>query len=210
LTLYFSTTAQICVDARAGLYFSISRGSDTPSQKATHKEGCSRFLQQQFQKILPRQKRGRKTMRPWAPDDTTWLINHWRTEPASRIGRDLHRTRSAVCGKVNRLRRDGAELPKIVFKPAPKPPKKRKKRIRNKRLAVAPPPLEFIPPPPPSLTPGEPCTIYDLNNFRCHWPLGAIDEPATEYCGALVTDGRVYCPHHHRIAHSQWQRGAAW
>ena len=43
----------------------------------------------------------------WNPEDTKWLQAKWQTMSASQIAKELHRTRSAICGKIGRLRRAG-------------------------------------------------------------------------------------------------------
>ena len=67
-----------------------------------------------------------------------------------------------------------------------------------------------VKPSPPSLTfdgtPAplnvRPCSIFELDATRCHWPLGGFEKSATEFCGAPTT-GRRYCAHHLRLAHGQ-------
>jgi hypothetical protein len=44
------------------------------------------------------------------------------------------------------------------------------------------------------------CTLMELNNHSCHWPLWGLDTPAVKfYCGAPVA-GKVYCAAHHQTA----------
>jgi hypothetical protein len=69
----------------------------------------------------------------------------------------------------------------------------------NKSLPVVNPPLKS-PPPPPSPAPN-PCSIYELTNRRCHWPLGKVSDVAALYCGAKAVRGCPWCAHHLMIAH---------
>ena len=44
------------------------------------------------------------------------------------------------------------------------------------------------------------CSILELDQTRCHWPLGEVNAIATEFCGGAAVPGRRYCPHHLRMA----------
>jgi len=69
-------------------------------------------------------------------------------------------------------------------------------------------PVQIIPivqsskPPPPCdnsfMT--QPCSIYELDENRCHWPLGSIEERATMFCGLNSEPERSYCWHHLRAS----------
>jgi len=50
----------------------------------------------------------RVDMSTWTDEEIHTLISLWPTSSASQIGARLHRPRSAICGKVMRLRREGA------------------------------------------------------------------------------------------------------
>jgi len=41
-----------------------------------------------------------------------------------------------------------------------------------------------------------PCAILELDDSRCHWPLGEMHRVATQFCGGAATPGRRYCAHH--------------
>ena len=43
------------------------------------------------------------------------------------------------------------------------------------------------------------CSILELDQTRCHWPLGE-STIATEFCGGAAVPGRRYCPHQLRMA----------
>jgi hypothetical protein len=44
------------------------------------------------------------------------------------------------------------------------------------------------------------CSLIELDDGQCRWPLGTVAEVATMFCGGAVDPGRVYCRHHWRMA----------
>jgi GcrA cell cycle regulator len=131
-------------------------------------------------------------MPQWKPDQIDRLKRVWNYMTASQIGKELGKSRSAICGKAHRLGLAGNgkhleidphlhptprphKAPIIVIKPKPKPK------------------------PPPVST--DPCPLLELDDTRCHWPLGELLEPAEMFCGAQAVDGRPYCADHCRMAY---------
>jgi hypothetical protein len=49
----------------------------------------------------------------------------------------------------------------------------------------------------------QPCSILELDQTRCHWPLGDIEAVAVLFCGGVAVPGRCYCAHHLWIARGQ-------
>jgi GcrA cell cycle regulator len=145
----------------------------------------------------------------WTSKDIDELIALWREKyTESEIGRELRRTRSAVAGKIKRVRDGGAELD---YHPQPKSTGPRK-RIRNGRYvrkskppmrsaqpAKAPIMFDDDSPAPPDLNL---CAITDLNDSNCHWPIGTPGLNGFHFCGAEALQGRPYCAHHCRIAYT--------
>ena len=43
---------------------------------------------------------------------------------------------------------------------------------------------------------GEGVRLWDLRSNSCHWPLGALSEPAEFFCGAPTTTACSYCQEH--------------
>jgi GcrA cell cycle regulator len=151
-------------------------------------------------------------MTDWPGEDIDVLIAMWREHCSEgEIARELRRTRSAVAGKIKRVRDGGAELD---FHPQIKNPNPRK-RIRNGRYVRKSKPPPIVPaqpakapimfdvdddsPPPPDLNL---CTIADLDDSNCHWPIGTPGLNGFHFCGAEALYGRPYCAHHSRIAYT--------
>ena len=44
------------------------------------------------------------------------------------------------------------------------------------------------------------CSLIELDDNQCRWPLGDVHRVATMFCGGAVEPGRAYCGHHWRMA----------
>lgn len=144
---------------------------------------------------------------------------------ASQIASELGEvTRNAVIGKVHRLGLSGRTK---AATPAPARPRTEAKRpdrpeaarpqrpatIGNTALAQE---LDEAPEEAPAPAPapavqdnvvpmGQRCTIMNLTESTCRWPLG---EPGTEsfhFCGGKANPGMPYCQTHARIAYQPVQ-----
>ncbi|QFR34343.1 GcrA family cell cycle regulator [Ancylobacter sp. TS-1] len=137
---------------------------------------------------------------------------------ASQIAAELGGvTRNAVIGKVHRLGLSGRA--KAI---ASNTPRQRKPRpapsggsrpvvVGNTALAavmrpmVEPEPVE-LPDPVANVIPmAERCTILDLTEFTCRWPVGEPGKSDFFYCGSRTKTGMPYCAYHARIAYQPVQ-----
>ncbi|TCT08255.1 GcrA family cell cycle regulator [Aquabacter spiritensis] len=137
---------------------------------------------------------------------------------ASQIATELGGiTRNAVIGKVHRLglsgrvKAAGPARPRKAQTEAPAPrPASRPAFSGNTALAQAlEPVVEQAPRPAPvagNVVPmGQRCTIMNLTEATCRWPVG---EPGTEsfyFCGGRTVSGLPYCTHHARMAYQPSQ-----
>ena len=117
--------------------------------------------------------------------------------------RDLRRRvreAEASFAKAKRLRHDGL-LPDVVEKHFEVKPVPRPTRVgaEKKILARKPPSLSArnVIEPPLEM---RPCSLLELNETDCHWPLGELHEVAALFCGASKGPGFPYCGHHLRMA----------
>jgi GcrA cell cycle regulator len=130
----------------------------------------------------------------WTDEEIRELITLWPTSSASQIASQLHRPRNAVVGKVKRLRQEGV-LPRDVIKHYEAKPARPWKPISPGNLNI--PVKDIAIEVPLSM---QPCSIIELDDSRCRWPLGEVHQVAVLFCGgAAVTDG-PYCTHHLRMA----------
>jgi GcrA cell cycle regulator len=52
---------------------------------------------------------------------------------------------------------------------------------------------------------GQRCTILQLNEATCHWPLGDPSSTDFSFCGGTTVTGRPYCAYHCRVAYQPVQ-----
>lgn len=143
----------------------------------------------------------------------------------SEIGAELGTTRNAVIGKVHRLglataRRPGRTAPReIKIKTRREPPVP--KRYRRNFTPLAPRaatmaeriqarvldlnPTEIVNTTPRHFDMDIPveqrCTLMQLNDSKCRWPIGEVGTPDFYFCGAIPVEGLPYCACHSRIAY---------
>lgn len=138
---------------------------------------------------------------------------------ASQIAAELGGvTRNAVIGKVHRLGLSGRA--KAIAAPAPRPRKPRPAAASpvsrpmvqgNTALAqvvrpvMEPEPEELPDPVSNVVAMTERCTILDLTEFTCRWPVGEPGKSDFFYCGSRTKTGLPYCSFHSRIAYQPVQ-----
>ncbi len=150
---------------------------------------------------------------------------------ATAIGNELGVTRNAVIGKLARLgvplagawtvpmapRIKPPPMPKVIRANPPHPephhrPATRRTVIRPERAGIYGGEVETVDIPearelPPDSSPFA-CTIVDLTDEICRWPIGDPSNIATfRYCGDEAIGGKVYCHRHHWVAHKPYARG---
>lgn len=138
---------------------------------------------------------------------------------ASQIAAELGGvTRNAVIGKVHRLGLSGRA--KAAASPAPRPRKPRPaattqvmRPMVQGNTALAPV-VETVTAPEPEVAAdpvakvipmGGGCTILDLTEFTCRWPVGDPGKGDFHYCGSRSKTGLPYCAYHARIAYQPVQ-----
>ncbi|WP_249791513.1 GcrA family cell cycle regulator [Bradyrhizobium sp. SRL28] len=140
---------------------------------------------------------------PWTTGEISLLIGLWPTASATQISKRLNRSRGSVCGKAMRLRSDGA-LPADVEKHFEMNPAVQMRPVPVITTAKSILPIEANVPPPDMRR----CSLIELDDNQCRWPLGDVHRVATMFCGGAVEPGRAYCGHHWRMAcHSRAHTG---
>lgn len=129
-------------------------------------------------------------------------------------------TRNAVIGKVHRLGLSGRA--KAAAPAAPARPRKPREEAEvrpqrpltqgNTALAAEPEAaVEPTPAPAPETAPdnvvvmAQRCTIMNLTESTCRWPLGEPGTEAFHFCGGKSRPGSPYCAHHARMAYQPVQ-----
>jgi hypothetical protein len=135
------------------------------------------------------------------------IPNHWTEEQVEKlkvlfkeglsykqIAIELHKTRNAISGKVDRLGLDRIKV--VVEEPkVPTQPKVKKHKMRTRLEIINPPQIPKL---------GQ-CDVMELHSGRCHWPLwpntGITPVSEKFYCGE-ITGGFPYCADHAKLSYS--------
>ena len=155
----------------------------------------------------------RPEMQTWTDDRVELLKKLWADGlSASQIAGELGGiTRNAVIGKVHRLGLSGR-----AKAPSSSMPRQRKPRapsmyraprpMMRGNTALAMPAYDYEAEPEPELLEniipiGQRCTLLELDNEKCHWPIGDPGQPDFFFCGGKTGAGTPYCGYHARIAY---------
>ena len=139
-------------------------------------------------------------MIPWTAQEISLLIGLWPNASVTQISKQLNRSRGSICGKAMRLRRDDL-MPGDVEKhfevnPAQTRPGCALTTVTSITPAKPTPPVDASVPPPKMRC----CSLLELDDGQCRWPLGPLAGVATLFCGSAVEPGRAYCGHHWQMA----------
>ena len=131
-------------------------------------------------------------MSAWSDSETDTLTRMWPKASAAQIASHLHRSRASVCRKAQWLRQHGLLPPDVEkhFEVDPWWPG-----------GARPEPVHRVMPakPTPDVDDSlamQPCALRELDDSRCHWPLGRLEQRAMLFCGGVTETGRRYCAHH--------------
>ena len=156
----------------------------------------------------------RPDMQTWTDDRVERLKKLWADGlSASQIAGELGGiTRNAVIGKVHRLGLSGR-----AKAPSSSMPRQRKPRAPSMFRAPRPmmrgntalahmPAYDYEPDSEPepieNIIPiGQRCTLLELDQEKCHWPIGDPGQPDFFFCGGKTTTGTPYCGYHGRVAY---------
>ena len=131
---------------------------------------------------------------------------------ASQIAAELGGiTRNAVIGKVHRLGLSGRAKSPSSSAPRPRKPRAPGHMMRLPRpsmrgnTALAPiyeTDLEAEPELIENIIPiGQRCTLLELNESKCRWPIGDPGTAEFFFCGGPPLEGVPYCSYHSRVAY---------
>ena len=151
----------------------------------------------------------------WTDDRVELLKKLWSDGlSASRIAGELGGiSRNSVIGKVHRLGLAGR-----AKNPSTSMPRQRKPRSHGTLMRVVRPgirgntalaPMHSYEPelePEPELIENiipmrQRCSILELTESKCHWPIGDPNSPDFFFCGGKTVEGLPYCGYHSRIAY---------
>lgn len=156
-----------------------------------------------------------KRAETWTDDRVELLKKLWSDGlSASQIAAELGGiTRNAVIGKVHRLGLSGRAKAPSSTAPRPRKPRAASQMFRaprpmmrgNTALATMPA-YDYEPEPEPEVVEniipiGQRCTLLELNDDKCHWPIGDPGQPDFFFCGGKTNTGVPYCGYHSRVAY---------
>lgn len=141
----------------------------------------------------------------WTTERIQALKQHFEAGLTCReIAAELGLTRNAVIGKISRLalvRDNGGDSRRIVraeTKPGGRPvPKLRRRFLR----AVSSEPEVPAVAEPKVVNVENGCTLFELSNERCRWPISTPGAEDFCFCGSTPLDGSPYCANHCRMAY---------
>lgn len=153
----------------------------------------------------------------WTDERVELLKKLWNEGlSASQIAAELGGiTRNAVIGKVHRLGLSGrakapsSSMPRVRKARAPSQMFRSVRGSLRGNTALATqlvPVYEIEPEPEPELIEniipiGQRCTLLELNDSKCKWPIGDPGHADFFFCGGNTVAGLPYCAYHCRIAY---------
>ena len=118
-----------------------------------------------------------------------------------------HLTRNAMIGKAHRL-----NLPRRGHTPA-RPDRRVHRKRRTARVFVPQPKPKPLPIPKiddRDIALSQRCTLLQLTNETCRWPVGEPNKQGFFFCGAEPVEGKPYCAGHCRRAYEKnWRYARA-
>lgn len=141
------------------------------------------------------------------------------------IGAALGMTRHAVAGKAFRLglpKREVSQSPRRSRGGQGRADRDRSTTMRIKKLRVRGPAnggaqiVEcVVREPDPEIAEfnaavpiGQRCTLLELTDETCHFPIGEVGDPGFFFCGAAIPEGSIYCGYHARVCYQPLVRPA--
>ena len=124
-----------------------------------------------------------------------------------QIAREIGVSRNAVIGKINRhglsrfKRAPGAPPGRAVTAKLVRPRLVSQRRILHALLVESP--LPVVAPPVDSTNR---CSLLDLQQGHCRWPISDPRADDFGFCGNRQVDGLPYCPAHARMAYNSGAR----
>jgi len=140
----------------------------------------------------------------WTDDRVELLTKLWGDGlSASQIGAELGGiSRNSVISKVHRL-----GLPPRRERPSTQAKNNRRIKTAAKQAMDRFFGTKSLPPPQPqeiienTIPIGQRCSILELTEGKCHWPIGDPSSSDFFFCGGKTIEGLPYCGYHSRIAY---------
>lgn len=161
-----------------------------------------------------------KTSEVWTEEAEKVIIELWdKGFSGYQISVALKTTRSAILGKISRMRRKGMTFQrsynpsKVKGKVKPPTPVNLPpitisvQALKIKKPEPAPKPIVIVAPEPPPYN-GRPITIMETTNFTCKYSVSGSRAPNYLFCGA-PTYKNSYCKHHYDVCYTPHKKANA-
>jgi GcrA cell cycle regulator len=145
----------------------------------------------------------------WTNERTELLKGHFAAGLTCRqIAAEIGVSRNAVIGKLSRLglTRDDKPCPEARQKKAAKG--RRARSVPRLQYEILRTVYEGEPAIGAPVVSEHRCSLFELSNARCRWPVSMEEEPFA-FCGNTPIDGLPYCPGHTRLAYRSLARRAS-
>jgi len=136
----------------------------------------------------------------WTIERIELLKIHFQAGLSCReIANQIGVSRNAVIGKISRL---NLTRDKVGREPLPKKPAAKSQRSRAFRILRALPATEpEAEPELESIHNGHCCSLFELSEQRCRWPISTPGAEDFRFCGNPPVEGLPYCAGHSRLAY---------
>jgi GcrA cell cycle regulator len=141
----------------------------------------------------------------WTDERVELLKNHFAAGLSCReIAADIGVSRNAVIGKLSRL-----DLTRRTDRDERRAKRKSFERARGRKasprqqyeMLAAIYGEQEAPPPDEPISAANRCSLLELNELKCRWPIGTPGGEDFCFCGNASLDGRPYCLGHARLAY---------
>jgi GcrA cell cycle regulator len=149
----------------------------------------------------------------WTPERIEQLRTHVINGlTCSQIAAEIGVTRNAVIGKIHRLGLTPVRPPGAPARLHP--PRERRSRLwplrsRPRRSGAEGPLVQDGPYGAPQVESIRPCSLLDLAQGKCRWPIGGPESGNFAFCGNEAVSGLSYCAGHSRMAYRYGARRSA-
>lgn len=142
-------------------------------------------------------------LQTWTTERVEALKIHFQAGLSCReIAAEIGVSRNAVIGKISRLNliRDKGGVIRAVNKEPATPRPRGAQKLRQILLKSFPPQPEAQAVEEP-IHNGHTCTLFELSNETCRWPISTPGQDDFCFCGNRPIDGMPYCLGHSRLAY---------
>ena len=147
------------------------------------------------------------------PERDAEILRRWELRESSvTIAAALRVTRNTVLGvvcragkqrgdKANSAQREGGRKASVRMKPNRTITMRALKARQREQAAVEAYAIEPEVDPSQEIPIGQRCTILDLTDSKCRWPIGDPGQPDFFFCGGRAIESLPYCGYHARVAY---------